>query len=75
VTDLKKQHKLHDEATLDVRLAARWDNRRRGALGTEFVLAVDDAIAKIIEAPGRWSPFAGARRHILNTSTAPATCL
>ena len=28
-------------------------------------IAVDDAIAKIVEAPGRWPPFAGARRHIL----------
>ncbi len=65
VTELKKPYKIHDEAALDLRLAARWYNRRRAGLGLEFVLAVDDAIAKIVEAPGRWPPFAGARRHIL----------
>jgi hypothetical protein len=45
---------IHDEATLDVRLAARWYNRRRGGLGAEFVLAIDGAITKIIESPERW---------------------
>jgi plasmid stabilization system protein ParE len=65
VTDPRKPYKIHDEATLDLRLAARWYNRRRGGLGAEFVLAVDAAIAKIVEAPRRWPPFAGARRYIL----------
>jgi toxin ParE1/3/4 len=65
VTDLKKSYKIHDEATLDLRLAARWYNRRRAGLGVEFVLAVDDAIARIVEAPRRWPPFAGARRYIM----------
>ena len=65
MTDARKPYKIHDEATLDLRLAARWYNRRRGGLGVEFVLAVDDAIAKIVEAPGRWPLFAGARRYLL----------
>jgi toxin ParE1/3/4 len=65
VTDPRKPYKIHDEATLDLRLAARWYGRRRAGLGAEFVMAIDDAIAKIIEAPGRWPPFAGARRYVL----------
>ena len=65
VTDPRKPYRIHDEAALDLRLAARWYNRRRGGLGAEFVLAIDAAIAKIVEAPRRWPPFAGARRYIL----------
>jgi len=66
VTVLKKPYRIHDEAALDLRLAARWYNERRGGLGAELVLAVDAAIAKIIESPGRWPLFtAGARRYIL----------
>jgi hypothetical protein len=65
VTDLKKPYRIHDEAALDLRLAARWYNDRRRGLGAELVLAVDAAIAKIIEAPGRWPLFAGVRRYIL----------
>jgi toxin ParE1/3/4 len=66
VTDLNKPYRIHDEAALDLRLAARWYDERRRGLGAELVLAVDAAIAKIIEAPGRWPFFAaGARRYIL----------
>ena len=65
VTDLRKPYRIHDEAALDLRLAARWyDDRRRG-LGADLVMAVDDALAKIIEAPERWPLFAGARRYIV----------
>jgi plasmid stabilization system protein ParE len=61
----RKPYRIHDQAVLDLRLAARWYSERRRGLGAEFVLAVDAAIAKIIEAPGRWPLFAGARRYIL----------
>ena len=64
MTDPRKPYRIHDEAALDVRLAARWYNEGRRGLGAELVLAVDAAIAKIIEAPGRWPLFAaGARRY------------
>jgi hypothetical protein len=45
VTDPKKPYEIHHDATLDLRLAARWYNRRRGGLGAEFVLAIDDGRA------------------------------
>jgi plasmid stabilization system protein ParE len=41
------------------------ETQNNAHLGAEFVLAVDAAIAKLIEAPGRWPLFAGARRDIL----------
>ena len=66
MTDPRKPYRIHDEAALDLRLAARWYNDRRRGLGAELVLAVDGAIAKIIEAPGRWPLLAaGAHRYIL----------
>lgn len=63
--DPKKPYSIHAEATLDLRLAARWYEQRRRGLGVELVLAVDDAIATIVAAPQRWPVFAGARRYIL----------
>jgi plasmid stabilization system protein ParE len=65
VPDLKKPYSIHAEATLDLRLAARWYEHRHRGLGAEFVLAVDDAIATIVAAPQRWPIFAGAQRYIL----------
>jgi hypothetical protein len=65
VNDPKKPCGIHAAATLDLRLAARWYDRQRRGLGVELVLAVDDAIHKIVEAPLRWPVFAGARRYIL----------
>ena len=65
VPDPKKPYSIHAEATLDLRLAARWYEQRRRGLGVELVLAVDDGIATIVAAPQRWPVFAGARRYIL----------
>jgi hypothetical protein len=66
VAGLKKPHRIHDEATLDLRLGARFYERRRRGLGQEFVLAVDDAIAKVVAAPQRWPRFFGAQRYLLD---------
>jgi len=65
VPDPKKPYSIHAEATLDLRLAARWYDERQRGLGVELVLAVDGAIAKIVESPQRWPAFSGARRYIL----------
>lgn len=63
--DPKKPYSIHAEATLDLRLAARWYDERQRGLGVELVLAVAGAIAKIVESPQRWPAVAGARRYIL----------
>lgn len=65
MTDPSKPYSIHVEATLDLRLAARWYEQRQRGLGLDLVLAVDDAIGKIVEAPERWPVFAGARRYVL----------
>ena len=62
----KKPHRIHEEAILDLRLGARFYEKRRPGLGQEFVLAVDKAIAKIVEAPQRWPRFFGAQRYLLD---------
>jgi hypothetical protein len=62
----KKPYRIHDEATLDLRHGARFYNKRRRGLGVEFVLAVDDAIVKIVAAPQRWPRFFGAQRYLLD---------
>jgi plasmid stabilization system protein ParE len=66
VTGRKKPYRIHDEATLDLRLGARLYNKSRRGLGVEFVLAVDEAIAKIVAAPQRWPRFWGAQRYVLD---------
>lgn len=63
--DPKNPYSIHAEATLDLRLAARWYEQQRRGLGAEFVLAVDDAITTIVAAPQRSAIFAGERRYIL----------
>jgi toxin ParE1/3/4 len=65
VPDPKKPYSIHAEATLDLRLSARWYEERQRGLGAELVLSVDEAIAKIVESPQRWPTFAGVRRYIL----------
>lgn len=62
----KKSHRIHDEAILDLRHGARFYERRRRGLGQEFVLSVDEAIAKVVEAPQRWPRFFGAQRFLLD---------
>ena len=64
MTDPKKPYRIHDEAALDLRLAARWYNDRRRGLGAELVMAINDAVAQAIDAPERWPLFAGGRRYI-----------
>jgi hypothetical protein len=61
-----KPHRIHDEAILDLPLGARFYEKRRPGLGREFVLAVDSAISKIVEAPQRWPRFFGAQRYLLD---------
>jgi plasmid stabilization system protein ParE len=39
------------EAALEFEAAAAWYERERAGLGTEFVAEVDDALARILEAP------------------------
>jgi hypothetical protein len=53
VAEPKTRHRIHEEALLDLRLGARFYEKRERGLGREFVLAVDRAIAKIVEAPQR----------------------
>jgi toxin ParE1/3/4 len=60
-----RRFRIHDEATLELRRAAAWYDERREGLGDEFVLAVNAAIAKIVDAPARWPRFAGASRYVL----------
>jgi toxin ParE1/3/4 len=66
VAEPKKPHRIHEEAILDLRLGARFYEKRRSGLGQEFILAVDRAIAKIVEAPQRWPRFFGAQRYLLD---------
>jgi hypothetical protein len=66
VAGLKRPYRIHDEAILDLRHGARFYNRRRRGLGVEFVLTVDEAIAKIVGAPQRWPRFFGAQRYLLD---------
>ena len=65
MTDPKRPYRIHDEAALDLRLAARWYDERRHGLGAELVLAIDAAIARIIEAPRRWPLFASDTRRCI----------
>lgn len=38
--DPKKPYRIHAEAGLDVRLAARWYEQRQRGLGEDFIIAV-----------------------------------
>ena len=62
----RTRHRIHEEAILDLRLGARFYEKRRRGLGQEFVLAVDKAIETIVEAPQRWPRFFGAQRYLLD---------
>ena len=56
---------FHPEALEEYGHAARYYAARDPALALEFIAAVEDAIARIIEGPERWAPLeADIRRRL-----------
>jgi toxin ParE1/3/4 len=64
-TTADRRFRIHDDATLELRRAAAWYEERREGLGVDLVMAVNSAVAKIVEAPERWPRFGGASRYVL----------
>ena len=50
---------ISEEADAEMAEAARWYETHRSRLGTEFIAAVDDAVAQIAETPRMGSPVPG----------------
>ena len=54
---------FHPEALAEYDRAARYYAGRDPALALEFIAAVEDVIARVLEGPERWAPLeAGIRR-------------
>lgn len=55
---------FHPEARAEYREAALWYSRQKPRLGSEFVSAVEAALAAIVENPERYAPVDhGVRRY------------
>jgi len=48
--------RCEDEAEAELRAAARWYEERQAGLGTEFLVAVDAALDRIVRFPSTGSP-------------------
>jgi toxin ParE1/3/4 len=57
--------RFHPAAEIELNEAADWYGERRLGLGLEFLAAIREKIAGILEAPGRWRTVNGARRVLL----------
>ena len=59
-------HRFHPEALAEYEEAARYYAERQPDLDLRFIAAVEDAIARVCEAPERWRVFGGGevRRHL-----------
>lgn len=47
-------YKFHPDALAEYREAALWYANREGSVAEKFVIAIEDAIQRIVEAPVRW---------------------
>jgi len=58
---------LRDEAEHDLAIARDWYDKQRWGLGTDFLIAVDDAFARITNAPELFAPgYKSVRACALN---------
>ena len=57
--------RFHPAAEIELNEAADWYGNRRDGLGLEFLAAIREKIAGILEAPARWRPVNGSRRVLL----------
>jgi toxin ParE1/3/4 len=57
--------RFHPAAEIELNDAADWYGERRDGLGLEFLAAIREKIANILEAPTRWRSVNGARRVLL----------
>jgi plasmid stabilization system protein ParE len=57
--------RFHPAAEIELNEAAEWYSERRVGLGLEFLSAIREKIATILEAPARWRPVNGARRVLV----------
>lgn len=59
-------HSFHPEALEEYEAAARYYAAQQPDLGLRFIAAVENAIARVCEAPERWRVFNGGevRRHL-----------
>jgi plasmid stabilization system protein ParE len=57
--------RFHPAAELELGEAADWYEARRDGLGVEFVHAVREKIATLLDAPTRWRLVRGTRRALL----------
>jgi toxin ParE1/3/4 len=57
---------VHSEAVAEAHAAKVWYHERSPKLAVRFAAELDRAIAQIVEAPNRWSPFSsGTQRYFL----------
>jgi plasmid stabilization system protein ParE len=56
---LRRPVSISEEADAEMVAAARWYERHRAGLGTDFLAAVDTTVAAIAEAPGIGSSVPG----------------
>lgn len=54
-----KPYRNHVEVPTDVDEAATWYEGREPGLGLQFVIAVEEAIAQIVDAPSSWARWPG----------------
>jgi plasmid stabilization system protein ParE len=65
---------VRDAAEADILEAARWYEQRSPGLGTEFLRAVDVALAEIARMPGRYPAVHGQARRALLRRFPYAVC-
>lgn len=56
---------FHPNAARELQLATKWYRERNQEIAADFVKAVDEAIAGIVDAPQRWPLKNRWRRYIL----------
>lgn len=53
---MSRRVRFEDAAAVEYRLAARWYERRKPGLGTDFLDSVDACLRRVLELPGSGSP-------------------
>jgi plasmid stabilization system protein ParE len=60
-----RRFRFHPAAEVELNEAATWYAERREGLGLEFLAAVREKVAGILDAPKRWRLVNGSRRVLL----------